>query len=133
LEQHGPVEEVELGDVGPAPTAVRQHLAGLPPQQLLLLGERELHQRDLGRPSTRSAMMLRRISLVPASIVLPRLRSCAFCQCPFATARSLPGPSRAKAPSISRAAFVRRWFVSDQNSLPTDPSGPGTPVFRSAE
>ena len=49
-------------------------------QLLLLGGEREIHQRDLGRPSTRSAMMLRRISDVPASIVLPRLRSCACCQ-----------------------------------------------------
>ena len=34
------------------------------------------HYRDLGRPRTRSATMLRRISDVPASIVLPRLRSC---------------------------------------------------------
>ncbi len=34
--------------------------------ELLLLGrEREVHQRDLGRPSTRSAMMFRRISVVP--------------------------------------------------------------------
>ena len=33
-----------------------------------------------GRPSTRSAMMLRRISEVPASIVFPRLRSCWCCQ-----------------------------------------------------
>ena len=45
-------------------------------QQLLILGEGELHQRLRGRPSTRSAMMFRRISLVPASIVLPRLRNC---------------------------------------------------------
>ena len=35
---------------------------------------------DFGRPSTRSATMLRRISEVPASIVLPRLRSCWCCQ-----------------------------------------------------
>ena len=36
--------------------------------------------RLLGRPSTRSAMMLRRISDVPASIVFPRERSCWCCQ-----------------------------------------------------
>jgi hypothetical protein len=50
------------------------------PEQVLLLGEGELHQRLLGRPSTRSAMMLRRISEVPASIVFPRERSCWCCQ-----------------------------------------------------
>ena len=49
-------------------------------QLLLLLGEGEVHYRDLGRPSTRSAMMLRRISEVPASIVFPRERSCWCCQ-----------------------------------------------------
>ena len=42
----------------------------------LLVGEREIHQRLLGSPSTRSATMLRKTSDVPASIVLPRLRSC---------------------------------------------------------
>ena len=76
LEQHRAVEEAELGDLVAPPAAVREHVARLAPQQLLLFGEGELHQRLLGRPSTRSEMMLRRISLVPASIVLPRLRSC---------------------------------------------------------
>ena len=76
FEEHGTVEEAELGQLLTAPAAVREHLTGLAPQQFLLLREGELHQRDLGRPSTRSAMMLRRISLVPASIVFPRLRSC---------------------------------------------------------
>ena len=38
----------------------------VPHQLLLLLGEGEIHQRLLGRPSTRSEMMLRWISLVPA-------------------------------------------------------------------
>ena len=72
------VDEAELGggDVVAAPAAVAERLARLAAKQLLFVGERELHQRDLGRPSTRSAMMLRRISEVPASIVLPRLRSC---------------------------------------------------------
>src|SRR6185503_13398017 len=53
-----------------------QERPGLAPQVLLLRREREVHQRLRGRPSTRSATMLRRISLVPASIVLPRERSC---------------------------------------------------------
>src|SRR6266511_4105930 len=67
LVQHRAVEEA----------ALREHVASLAPQQLLVLRERELHPyRPLGRPSTRSAMMLRRISDVPASIVLPRERSC---------------------------------------------------------
>ena len=45
-------------------------------QLVLQRREGEIHQRDLGSPSTRSATMFRRISDVPASIVLPRLRSC---------------------------------------------------------
>ena len=76
LVQHRAVEEAELGDLVLSPAAVREHVARLAPQRLLILGECELHHRPLGRPSTRSAMMLRRISLVPASIVLPRERSC---------------------------------------------------------
>ncbi len=76
LVQHGAVEEAELGDLVLAPAAVRHDVARLSPQRLLVFRERELHQRPLGRPSTRSAMMLRRISDVPASIVLPRERSC---------------------------------------------------------
>ena len=78
LVEHGAVEERQLraGDLVARPAAVAERLARLAAQQLLLFRERELHQRLLGRPSTRSAMMLRRISLVPASIVLPRERSC---------------------------------------------------------
>ena len=59
--------------------------ARLRPELVLERREREIHQRDLGRPSTRSATMLRRISDVPASIVLPRLRSC--CTRPVAAVR----------------------------------------------
>src|SRR6266540_4350643 len=71
------LEEAELRELVLPPPPVRKHVASLPAQQLLVLRERELHlYRPLGRPSTRSAMMLRRISDVPASIVLPRERSC---------------------------------------------------------
>ena len=78
LEEDGLVDEAELGggDLLSAPAAVLERVARLAAEQLLLFGEGELHQRLRGRPSTRSAMMFRRISDVPASIVLPRLRSC---------------------------------------------------------
>src|SRR6266545_162488 len=120
LEQHGAVEEAELGELVATPAAVREHRARLAAQQLLIVREGELHQRLLGRPSTRSAMMLRRISLVPASIVLPRDRSCWWCQYPSSS------PSR-----ISIASFVSRWFCSDQCSFEPEPSGPGMPVCMS--
>jgi hypothetical protein len=78
LEEDGLVDEPEPGraDLVTAPAAVLERLARLAAQQLLFVGEGELHQRLLGSPRTRSAMMLRRISEVPASIVFPRLRSC---------------------------------------------------------
>ena len=79
-EQTDPAELLEL-----LPRRCRIRLeerAGLAAEIFLLLREREVHscQRLLGRPSTRSPTMLRRISLVPASIVLPRERSCWYCQ-----------------------------------------------------
>src|SRR5205085_11270015 len=116
-DRHGAVEQAEIGVLVPPPAAVRKHGPRFASQELLLFGERELHQRLLGRPSTRSAMMLRRISLVPASIVFPRERSC-WC-------RQYPSSSP---PRISSASFVRRWFCSDQWSFDPDPSGPGMPV-----
>ena len=58
---------------------LREELLRGAPQHLLLVGEREVH-RLLGSPRTRSAMMLRRISEVPPSIVFPRERSCWRCQ-----------------------------------------------------
>src|SRR5262249_58626504 len=131
LEEHCGVEEgevVALQDPDPAELGELLHRrrrvrleerTRLAPQVLLLRCEREVHQRLRGRPSTRSATMLRRISLVPASIVLPRERSCWYCQYSSAF-----GP-----PAISWASFVSRWFASDQTSFDADPSGPGIPVF----
>src|SRR5262249_1802700 len=69
----------ELGDALPR-EALPEERARLAPELVLLGSERELHHRDRGRPSTRSAMMLRSTSDVPASIVFPRLRSCRNCQ-----------------------------------------------------
>ena len=140
LEEQGLLDEAELGlrDVEPAelrelspaivvglPVAVEREAVGEPRARLLLqldlvVVEREVHQRDLGRPRTRSAMMLRSTSDVPASIVLPRLRSCWWFHQP--SSRMPPG-SRS-----SRASFVSRWFASDQRSFTPEPSGPGTPV-----
>ena len=83
----GDVEPAELAELGPAvvlrrvPVAV-ERIALLEPRARLALQldldvvECEIHQRDLGSPSTRSATMLRSTSELPASIVLPRLRSC---------------------------------------------------------
>src|SRR5207253_122281 len=67
-----------------------EELLGSDPKHVLFGGKREVHQRLLGRPSTRSATMLRRISDVPASMVLPRLRSWRYCQYPSHTP---PSPS----------------------------------------
>ena len=81
LLRNGDAEPAELAQLGERRVRVCvEERARLPAQLLLLLAERELHQRVLGRPSTRSAMMLRKISEVPASIVLPRERSCWCCQ-----------------------------------------------------
>ena len=92
LEEHGRIEErevVRLQDPDPAELCELLHRrrgvrveerARLAAKVVLLGGEREVHYRLLGSPSTRSATMLRRISLVPASIVFPRDRSCWYCQ-----------------------------------------------------
>ncbi len=78
---NGDAEPAEVAQLAERRLGVRlEEGAGLAPQLLLLLGEREIHQRLRGRPRTRSAMMLRRISEVPASIVFPRERSCWCCQ-----------------------------------------------------
>jgi hypothetical protein len=71
----GQLRPRRLGRVGEEPPRLVAEL-------LLQRREREVHAAylDLGRPSTRSARMLRRISDVPASIVLPRLRSCCVVQ-----------------------------------------------------
>src|SRR5581483_9949058 len=125
------VEPAELRELRPAvvlrrvPVAVERIALGEPLaceafQLDLVVGEGEVHQRDLGSPSTRSATMFRRTSDVPASIVLPRLRSCWWFHQPSSVIPS--------GPRSSRASFVRRWFASDQRSLTPEPSGPGTPV-----
>src|SRR4029079_3964934 len=103
--------------------ALLQPAPRLRAERLLLCGEREVHgQRPLGSPSTRSATMFRRISDVPASIVLPRLRSCSHCQKPS------PSWSCGSGPSLSSASFPSRWFASDQCSFGSEASGPGAPV-----
>ena len=67
--------------------------------RLLLVGEVEVHgvrsYRILGRPSTRSAMMFLRMSVVPPSIELARERRKPYCQAPLAIACSEPRASGA--------------------------------------
>ena len=86
--------------------ALLEPCARLPLQLELLFRECEVHQRPFGRPRTRSATMLRALR-VPASIVLPRLRTGRWCHQP--SSRIPSGPS-------SRPSFVRRRFCSDQRS-----------------
>src|SRR5205807_9126966 len=131
-----PRRRVETGAVGDLRDPLDGVLRGeeLPrrvAQHLLLVGEREIH-RLFGSPRTRSAMMLRRISEVPPSIVFPRERSCWRCQEPSSIACS-PPESIAYGPSISSASLVRRWFVSDHTSFAVESSGPGIPVCRNFE
>src|SRR5207249_10759284 len=125
----GPPQTTELGP-GRAVRLLLEERAGVRTELVLLRREAEVHQRLRGRPRTRSAMMFRRTSDVPASIELPRLRSCARCHLPRSITRSEPSSSTAVVPSMSRPRRVRRWFISDQNSLATEPSGPGTPGIR---
>src|SRR5262249_15160431 len=140
LEQQRLLDEAEIRrrDVGPAelfelrpavvlvlPVAVERELVPEPRarralQLDLVVVQREIHQRLFGRPRTRSATMLRRTSDVPASIVLPRERSCWWFHQPSSRIPS--------GPRSSRASFVRRWFASDQRSFTPEPSGPGMPV-----
>src|SRR3954463_9807413 len=101
----GDVEPAELLQLAPAivlclPVAVEREAVGEPRVRRLLqlelvLRKREIHQRDLGRPRMRSAMMLRKTSDVPASIVLPRLRSCWWFHQPSSRIPSAPRSSRA--------------------------------------
>src|SRR5436190_2201253 len=57
-------------------------------------------QRLRGSPSTRSATMFRNTSEVPASIVLPRLRSCWWCHQP--SSRLPSAPSSVPVPALAR-------------------------------
>ena len=73
----GRTRPAELGELRPRRLGrVGEESARLLAKLLLQRREGKIHYLDLGRPSTRSARMLRRISEVPASIVFPRLRSC---------------------------------------------------------
>ena len=83
----GDVEPAELGQLAPVvvlravPVPIEREALIEPGARMSLqlqldVVEREVHYLLLGRPSTRSATMLRRTSELPASIVLPRLRSC---------------------------------------------------------
>src|SRR5207247_7354202 len=94
-------------DLRGAPKGVTllEERASLRAELVLFRRAAEVHQRLRGRPRTRSAMMFRRISDVPASMVLPRLRSCWWRQ--YAGAPS-PSATCDSCPTISIASLVRR-------------------------
>src|SRR5258707_10459529 len=116
-------------------------------QHLLLIAESQIHFLDplsnsifclrskgqlfvlspqaCGKPSTRSATILRCTSLVPASMVLPRARRYSYCQRPSKGASTESGARLEKGPSSSKASSTRRWFNSLQCNLSSEPSGPG--------
>src|SRR3954453_10845193 len=99
--------------------AAREELASRLLDRLLVVGELEPH-RILGSPSTRSATMFLRISVVPPSIEFARARRKRYVQ------RS--SSSTARPPRNSIASSVSAWLTSAHCHLPSDPSGPGTPV-----
>src|SRR5207237_1127672 len=76
-------------------------------------------QRNRGNASTRSARMLRWISLVPPSMELARARSI---RCVHTESMA-----RASTPSTSTASSVRAWLTVAHWILIIEPSGPGTP------
>src|SRR5205823_11702908 len=86
----------------------------------LVLGQVEVHPR--GRPSTRSATMFLRISVVPPSIELARARRKRYVQ--------TGSTSCARGPRRSCANSVSAWLTSAHSHLPSEPSGPGSPSCR---
>jgi len=70
----GPAELAELRPKVLGFRPCRQQITSGLGDRALLVVQLEIHQRALGRPSTRSATMFLRISVVPPSIVLPRER-----------------------------------------------------------
>src|SRR6185369_10601650 len=84
----------------------------------LVVGEVEVHAR--GSPSTRSATMFLRISVVPPSIEFARARRKRYVQI---------GSTRpARGPFNSMANEVSPWLTSAHSHLPSEPSGPGSPL-----
>src|SRR5207244_8919259 len=85
-----------------------------------------------GRPSTRSALMLRRISSVPPSTRVPGARSSIAWNFPAASASSGPLKTPA-APCRSSAYIATSWIIEPATSLPMEFSGPGRSPLDSAE
>src|SRR5438128_8085188 len=85
-----------------------------------------------GKPSTRSAMMLRMISSVPPSTRVPGARSSIAWNLP-ATSESSGPLSTPAAPCRSSAYIATSWTIDPATSLPMEFSGPGRSPFDSAE
>src|SRR5580704_2668255 len=96
--------------------------AAPPVRYVLLIGP---NQRPFVRPRMRSAIALRWISDVPASIVFARERKKPKEQRPSAITRGESGINWLAGLWIASAKSYIRLFSSDHASLLTEPSGPG--------
>src|SRR3982075_1973749 len=85
-----------------------------------------------GRPSTRSAMMLRRISSVPPAMRIDGELSSICWNWPRGSSSAAPGRTPA-APSRSIAYIAMSCSIEPATSLPIEFSGPGRSPFDSAE
>src|SRR6202022_288367 len=85
-----------------------------------------------GRPSTRSAMMLRRISSVPPAMRIEGEDSIICWNWPRACSSAAPVNTPA-APSRSMAYIAMSCSIEPATSLPMEFSGPGRSPFDSAE
>src|SRR6202171_848405 len=104
----------------------------LPLVGILLNGTSLSTRMSPGGPSTRSAMMLRRISSVPPAMRMEGDLSSICWNCPRASSSAAPEKTPA-APSISIAYIAMSCSIDPATSLPIEFSGPGRSPFESAE
>src|SRR5262249_58346792 len=82
-------------------------------------------RQSFGRPSTRSPMMFRWISLVPPAIVYWRALTTRLYQRGASGTSALGSFTRTRGPRSSPAKSAMRTPSSDPNSFRIEPSGPG--------
>src|SRR6202048_746505 len=96
----------------------------------ILLNDTSLSTRmSPGRPSTRSAMMLRRISSVPPAMRIDGELSSICWNCPRASCSAAP----VKTPAAPSRYIARSCSIEPATSLPIEFSGPGRSPLDSAE
>src|SRR3984893_4661119 len=99
---------------------------------ILLNGTSLSRRMSPGSPSTRSAMMLRRISSVPPAMRIDGELSSICWNCPRAVSSASPARTPA-APSRSIAYIAMSCSIEPATSLPIEFSGPGRSPLDSAE